>query len=82
MIPPAPEEERRLPVRAALVQEPDAPPRVAEGHQLLAEQLDTHGRAIGLGQLPGQEGGEPVVTHRLAHGRAAADAGDSLVLFA
>src|SRR5216110_1933234 len=65
-----------------LVEQPDAPPRVAKGHQLLAQQLDADGRAIRLGQLPAQKRRDPVPPHRLAHGGASADAGDSLVLVA
>src|SRR5712692_4573967 len=76
------QEEGGLPVRAPLVEQSDAAPRIAEGHQLLAQQLDAHGRTIGLGQLPRQERGDPVPPHRLAHGGATADAGDSLVVFA
>src|SRR6266851_4896389 len=41
----AAEEQGGLPVRAALGEEPDAAVGVAEGHQLLAQQLDAHGRA-------------------------------------
>ena len=78
----APEEERGLPVRAPLVEDSDPPLRVTKRHQLLTEQLDAHGRAIGLGQLPRQERGDPVPPHRLAHGRATTDAGNSLVVFA
>ncbi len=77
-----PQEERGLPVRAALVEQPDAPPRVAKSHQLLAQQFHARGRAIGLGQLPRQERGDPVPPHCLAHGGTPADAGDSLVLVA
>ena len=78
----AAEEERHEPVRAVLVEEPDAAARVAEGDQLLAEQLDAHRRAVGPGQLPREERGDPVAPQRLAHRGAAADARHSLVVFA
>ena len=69
-------------MRAVFVEEPDAALGVAEGHQLFAEELDAHGRTIGLGQLPREQRGNPVPAHGLAHRRAGADAGDQLVLFA
>src|SRR5262249_31318308 len=77
----AAEEQRDQPVRTALVEQPDPPPRIAERHQLLAEQLDAHGRAIRLWQLPGKERWDPVPAHRFAHRRTAPDVGDSLVVF-
>ncbi len=78
----ASEEERRAPMRAVFVEETDAPFGVAERHQLLAQQLDAHRRAVGLGQLLREQRGNPVPAHGLAHRRAGADAGDELVLFA
>ena len=76
----AAEEERHPPVRAVLLEQADLAPAVAEGHQLLAQELDAHRWAIGLRQLPRQERRHPVPAHRGAHGGAGADTGRSLVV--
>ena len=76
----AAEEEGHPPVRAVLLEQADLAPAVAEGHQLLAQELDAHRWAIGFRQLPRQERRHPVPAHRVAHGGAGADAGRSLVV--
>ena len=55
--------------------------RVAEGHEVLAEQPDLLRRAIGLGQLCGGQERQPVLAEQVAHLRAAADAAEQLVIF-
>jgi hypothetical protein len=42
------EEQRGAPMRAELFEESDAPLGVTKGHQVLAEELDAHGRAVGF----------------------------------
>ncbi len=68
-------------MRAELFEQPDPPFGVAERHQVLAQELDPHGRAIGLGQFRGEQGRDPVAPQGVPHRRARADARDELVLF-
>ena len=74
--------QRGLAVGAEFVEHAHAPIGIAEGHEILAQQPDLDGIAIGLGDLLGQTGREPVPTHDPAHGRVAGDAGqDGVFLF-
>ena len=66
---------------AQLVEDPNPARGVAKRDQLLAEQLEAQGRAVGLGQLPGKERRHPVAAHHLAHRRAGAGPREELVLF-
>src|SRR4051794_16765363 len=64
----APEKERCAAVRAELGQQPWAALGVAKSDQVLPEQADPYGVAIGLGQLARQQGRQPVVAEDLAQG--------------
>src|SRR5262249_9357825 len=75
------EEQRGAAMRAELFEQTDAAFRVAERHQVLAEQLYADRRAVRLGQLPGKQRRDPVTPDGVAHRRARADASDELVLF-
>ncbi len=68
-------------VRATRVDDADPAIRVAEREQVLAEQPEIDRRAVGLSDLPGEEGGHPVATHHLAERRARPDACQQLILF-
>ena len=55
-----------------LIDDADAPARVAERQQLLAHDRDFLGRAVGFGQLLRQQNRQPEPAQQLAHGRARA----------
>ena len=57
------------------------PARVAEGHEILAQELDAHGRTVGLGSSAREQAGIQYRRICGAHRRAGADACDELVLF-
>jgi hypothetical protein len=67
-------------VRAARVEQTDAPVRVAERDQILAEQPDRDRGAVGLGDLFAQDGRKPVTPAHRAHRCAAFDLGEQFVL--
>ena len=75
----AAEEHRGAAVRAAVIEDADAALAVAEGDQLLAQELDAHRRGVGL-QLPRQAGRHPVFAHQLARRRARPDPGQDVVV--
>ena len=77
----ASEEERDAPVRAELVEESDAAVRVSKRHQVFAQELDAHGRTIGLRKLRREQRRDPVTAHGVSHRRSGTNAGDELVLF-
>ena len=68
-------------MRAVFVEHAEPALRVAEHHEALAEQLDAHRRAVGLGDLFGQARRDPVAAHDLAHRRVALDAAQQIVFF-
>ena len=74
------EEQARAPMRAVVVDQPHGAGGVAEGDELLAEQLDAHGRAVGVRQLAGLERGQPVFTEEVAHECARAYAAEQVVI--
>jgi hypothetical protein len=74
-------EERRATVGAIVLNQPGLAVRVAEGDELLAEQQDPHGVAVGGRQLGGEHGGDPVFPHQVAHGGPRPNARDELVVF-
>ena len=76
----APQPQRRQPVGAQFLQQADASVGVAEGDQLLAQQLDANRLAVGFGQFPRQQSGHPVAAHQLAHGGTGADLGQRDVI--
>src|SRR5205085_8308544 len=75
----APEKQRDAAVRAEFVDQADAAVAVAEGDEVFAEEAHPHRRAVGLGDLARQAGGNPIPPHRIAHRRPGSDAGDQLV---
>src|SRR5205823_4247170 len=72
--------ERDPPMRAELLQQTDAAIAIAEGDEVLAQQLDPHRRAVGLGQLARQQRRQPVPPQEFAGRRPRADSRDQLVL--
>ena len=68
-------------MRAELLEEADAPFRVAEGHQVLTQEPHPDGWAIGCGQFGGEQRRDPVAPDRAPHRRAGFDARNELVLF-
>ncbi len=54
-------------MRAELVDKAGAALGVAEGDELLAEDLRAHRRAVGFGDLAGKQHRHPVAPHQLAH---------------
>src|SRR5207244_7538249 len=77
----APEPERHAAVRAELVDQAEAILRVAKCYEFFRKNLYPDGRAIGLGQLGGEQRRQPVAAEELAHRRARAGAGQQFVLF-
>src|SRR5579859_1615160 len=69
----AAEEQRRAAVRAPMIHDPDAPRAVAKGDELLAEQHQAKRRPVAL-EFRGQQRGQPVLPHQLAHDGAGPDA--------
>ena len=76
----AAEEERGATVRAVGGHQPDGALGVAEGDQVLAEQPHLLGLAVGLGQLAGGKGGQPVLAQQVAHERATPGTAQKLVV--
>ena len=76
----AAEEHRRAPVRAEGIDQADLALRVAKRDQVLAEQLDAHGRAVGLRHFLDQQRRDPVAPEQVAHRRAGPDAGQAFVI--
>ena len=75
----APEHQRRTAVRAHFIEHANAALCVAEDHEILAEQADFQGVAIGLRHFLAQAGRQPVMAHDLAHGRVMFDAAQQVV---
>ena len=78
----AAEEERGAAVGTVGGQQSDLAPRIAEGHEILAQEAHLLRRAVGLRQLCRGQAGHPVVAEQLAHGRAAPDPAQQLVVLA
>ena len=57
-------------MRAELVDQPESVLGIAEADELVAEQPHAHRRAIGLGQLFGEQRRQPVAPEKIAHRRA------------
>ena len=62
-------------MRAVFLEEFRDGPACHEGFRVFTQQPDTHRRAIGLRELPGEQGGQPIPAHGMAHRRPSADAG-------
>ena len=73
------EEQRRAPVRAGVLEQPDAPAGVSKRDQFLAQKHEPHGRPAG-GQLGGRERGDPIFAHHAAHRRVGPDAREQFVI--
>ena len=70
----AAEKQRGSAMRAELVDQSDLALRVAEREELLAENPDTHLRAIRPRDFPGEQDRHPVAPHEIAHAGARAGA--------
>ena len=68
-------------MHAAFVQHAQPPLGVAEDDEVDAQQAGADGRAVGLGDLFGEAGRQPVLAHDLAHRRLAFDAAEQFVVF-
>src|SRR5262249_48746443 len=77
----ASEKQRGATMRAIHRQEPDLPARVAEGNQVLAEQAQLLGWAVGGGKLARGQAGHPVLTQERSHGGAASNPAEEIVVF-
>src|SRR6266852_5686340 len=75
----AAEPQRHAAVGAELVDDADAPFAVAEGDQLLSQQLYANRGAVALRQLRVEQRGYPVAPEQLAHRRAGAGAGQEYI---
>src|SRR6516165_295291 len=69
-------------MRTEFIDEADAPLAVAKTDKPLAEQLDTHWRAVGLGQLAREKCRDPVSPQHLAHRGSRPGSRRQLVVFA
>ena len=76
----APEEERGAAMRAVVLDQPDPTRRDAERDEVLAEQTHAHRRAVGLGELGGEQRGNPVLADEVARGCPGSDAAEEVVL--
>ena len=61
----AAEEQRGAAMGAELVEQPDLAVAVAEGDQVLAQQPNPHGRAVGLRQLLEEQERQPVLAQQI-----------------
>jgi hypothetical protein len=66
-------------MRAVFVEHAEPALRVAEHHQVLAQQAHPHRRAVRLGHLFGKARRDPVAPHDLPHRRPALDAAQQVV---
>src|SRR6516162_10134291 len=69
-------------MRTEFIDEADAPLAVAKTDKPLAEQLDTHWRAVGLGQLAYEKCRNPISPQHLAHRGSRPGSRHQLVVFA
>src|SRR5205823_2639804 len=67
-------------VRAVWLDDADPAVAVAEGEQVLSQDLDLLGRPVALGQFLRQQCRHPEAAQQLAHRRASAAAGQELVV--
>ena len=72
--------ERRKAVGAPLAHQAYAAGRVAEGNEVLTEDAQAQGIAVGMRQLMRDEDRLPVAAHQLAHRRTGPHAGQSFVV--
>src|SRR5581483_1320036 len=76
----AAEKQRSAAMGAMLAEQADASGAVAKGDQILAEQAHAHRRAVRLGNLLGEQRGNPVAAEELARGAAGMNAGQEIVV--
>ena len=67
-------------MRARLLNEADLSVGIPERDEVLAEQSHAHRIAVGIGDLLGEQGRQPVAAEDLAHRRGALDPGEQLVI--
>ena len=77
----AAERQRGVAVAAIFVEDADLAVAVAEGDEVLAQQLDAPRIAVRSRQLRRQQGRHPEAPKRLAHRRSRPDPADQLVVF-
>ena len=77
----AAEPQRHAAVGAELVDQSVAALRVAERQQPFRQKLHPHRRAVVLGQLLGEQRGDPVAAEQPAHGRARSGLRQQIILF-
>jgi hypothetical protein len=68
-------------VRAVFVEDAEPAFRVAEHHEVLAEQAHAQRRAVGFGDFLGQARRDPVAAHDLAHRGIAHHTAQEIVFF-
>src|SRR4029077_2260276 len=78
----ASEPERSAAMRAEFIDQPDPALAVAKSHELLAEQLHAHRRAVRLRHFARHQGRYPIPPHYVAHRGARSYPRYQLVLFA
>src|SRR5688572_3290691 len=74
--------KRGAAMRACLRQGAEAALGVAEHDHVLAHHTRADWRAVGLTNLFGHTGGQPMTAHQLAHWRVALDPAEDIVFFA
>ena len=77
----AAEEERGAAMRTVGRQQTDVAPGVAEDHEVLAQQADLLGRAVGHGQRRRGQARHPVLAQQIAHRGPAPHPAQQLVVF-
>src|SRR6185437_9615836 len=75
------EPQRDAAMGAELLDEADAALRIAERHQLLAEQPHAHRRTVRLLELASEQRRHPVAAEQVAHERAGTGLGQQPVAF-
>jgi hypothetical protein len=77
----APKEEGSAPVWIVASEQTDRATAIPEGDEVLAQEAHTHGRAIGLGEISGEEKWLPVLPEQIAHESRGTDTREQCVLF-
>ena len=67
-------------MRAERLDDADAAVGIAEGHQVLAQELDPNRRTIGFGEFLWQQGWQPEAAQQLAHSRSRTALGQEFVV--
>ena len=77
----ATEEQRRAPMRAIGIHQPDAAIGIAKRDQILGHQPNSHRRAVAVGEFGREQRRLPESSQHFAGGLAAADPHETFVLF-